>query len=215
MLPLPPAFVVTADPARLAKFREAWRAVGLPDGCVAEWSACALSGAASLGNAIAQYALVRHAIAAGFPSILVFEDDAIPADTAAADLPAFLADASARGVAALRLGWIPLPSDDPPPDGKAVLGSHAYALLSPDAMRDYCAAFESLAKADGVFCAMQGRVECAPRNLFAQFVPADALRPAIHGARGRFNADPRLRKIRADYADAFSKALRAEKEKSA
>lgn len=207
MLPLPPAFVVTADPARLAQFREAWRAVGLPDGCVAEWSACALSGAASLGNAIAQYALVRHALAAGFPSLLVFEDDAIPADTAAADLPAFLADASARGVAALRLGWIPLPSDDPPPDGRAVLGSHAYTLLSPDAMRDYCAAFESLAKADGVFFAMTGRVECAPRNLFAQFVPADALRPAIHGARGRFNCDPRLRKIRASYAAAFSRAL--------
>lgn len=32
---LPPAFVVTADPARLAQFREAWRVVGLPD-CVAE-----------------------------------------------------------------------------------------------------------------------------------------------------------------------------------
>ena len=215
MLQLPPAFVVTADPVRLAQFREAWRAVGLPDGCVAEWSACALSGAASLGNAIAQYALVRHALAAGFPSLLGFEDDAIPADTAAADLPAFLADASARGVAALRLGWIPLPSDTPPPDGNAVLGSHAYALLSPDAMRDYCTAFESLAKADGVFCAMTGRVECAPRNLFAQFVPEDALRPAIHGARGRFNADPRLNRIRADYADQFSKAMRAAKEKAA
>ena len=207
MLPLPPAFVVTADAARLAQFRAAWRAVELPD-CVAEWSACALSGAASLGNAVAQYALVRHALAAGFPSLLVFEDDAIPADTAAADLHAFLADASARGVAALRLGWLPLPSDDPPPDGKAVLGSHAYALLSPDAMRDYCAAFESLAKADGVFCAMTGRVECAPKNLFAQFVPADALRPAIHGARGRFNADPRLQKIRASYSAAFSRALK-------
>ena len=206
MPPLPPAYVVTCDPVRLAAFRAAWRGAGMP--CAPEeWTGCALAGAASLGNAIAQYAAVRHALAAGFPRVLIFEDDALPANDAAADLPAFVADASARGVAALRLGWLPLPQDTPPPDGKAVLGSHAYALLSPDAMRDYCAAFESLAKADGVFCAMQGRVECAPRNLFAQFVPADSLRPAIHGARGRFNADPRLKRIRQDYADQFSRAL--------
>lgn len=38
MLPLPPAFVVAADPARLAQFREAWRAVGLPD-CAAAFAA--------------------------------------------------------------------------------------------------------------------------------------------------------------------------------
>ena len=214
MLPPPPAYVVSCDPARLAQFRAAWRGAGMP--CAPEeWSGCALAGAASLGNAIAQYALIRHALAAGFPAVLIFEDDALPSDSAAADLPAFLADASARGVAALRLGWLPLPSDTPPPDGKAVLGSHAYALLSPDAMRDYCAAFESLAKADGVFCAMQGRVECAPRNLFAQFIPATATSHGIHGARGRFNADPRLRKIRADYADQYSKALRAAKERAA
>ena len=50
----PPAFVVSHDPARLAQFRAAWRAVGLPDGCVAEWRACVCPSAPSLGNAVAQ-----------------------------------------------------------------------------------------------------------------------------------------------------------------
>lgn len=206
MLPLPPAFVVSHDTARLAQFREAWRVVGLPD-CVAEWRACVCPTAPSLGNAVAQYALARHALASGLDSLLVFEDDAAPREDAAALLPGYLADAAARGVHALRLGWIPLPSDDPPPDGRDVLGSHAYALLSRAAIEDYCEAWPDLAKADAVFVPMRGPVECAPQNLFAQFVPVTAASHGIHGARGRFNADQRLQRIRASYAAAFSRAL--------
>lgn len=206
MLPLPPAFVVTHDPARLAQFRAAWRTVGLPD-CVREWRACVCPAAPSLGNAVAQYALARHALASGLDSLLVFEDDAVPREDAAALLPGYLEGAAARGVHALRLGWIPLPSDDPPPDGRAVLGSHAYALLSRAAIEDYCEAWPDLAKADAVFVPMRGPVECAPQNLFAQFIPATAASHGIHGARGRFNADPRLQRIRASYAAAFSRAL--------
>lgn len=208
MLPLPPAFVVTADSARLRQFRAAWAAVGLPD-CVREWRACVCPSAPSLGNAVAQYALARYALASGLDSLLVFEDDAVPREDAAALLPGYIADAAARGVHALRLGWIPLPSDDPTPDGRAVLGSHAYALLSRAAIEDYCAAWPDLAKADAVFVPMHGPVECAPANLFAQFIPASAASHGIHGARGRFNADPRLQKIRADYADAFRLAISA------
>ena len=208
MLPLPPAFVVTADSARLRQFRAAWAAVGLPD-CVREWRACVCPSAPSLGNAVAQYALARYALASGLDSLLVFEDDAVPREDAAAPLPGYIADAAARGVPALRLGWIPLPSDDPTPDGRAVLGSHAYALLSRAAIEDYCAAWPDLAKADAVFVPMHGPVECAPANLFAQFIPASAASHGIHGARGRFNADPRLQKIRADYADAFRLAISA------
>ena len=207
MLPLQPAFVVTADSARLAQFRAAWAAVGLPD-CVREWRACVCSSAPSLGNAVAQYALARHALASGLDSLLVFEDDAVPREDAAALLPGYLSDAASRGVHALRLGWIPLPSDDPTPDGRAVLGSHAYALLSREAIEDYCEAWPDLAKADAVFVPMRGPVECAPQNLFAQFVPATAASHGIHGARGRFNADPRLQRIRASYAAAFSAALK-------
>ena len=55
---------------------------------------------------------------------------------------------------------------------------------------------------------MRGPVECAPQNLFAQFIPATAASHGIHGARGRFNCDPRIQKIRASYAAAFSAALK-------
>ena len=206
MLPLPPAFVVSHDLARLAHGRAAWAAVGLP-ACGREWRACVCPSAPSLGNAVAQYALARHALASGLERVLVFEDDAIPREDAAALLPGYLADADARGVHALRLGWLPLPSDDPPPDGRAVLGSHAFALLSRAAIEDYCEAWPGLAKADVVFVPMRGPVECAPQNLFAQFIPAAAASHGIHCARGRFNADPRLQKIRASYAAAFSRAL--------
>ena len=58
MSPLPPAFIVTADPARLAQFRAAWAAVGLPADAVAEWGACMIPGDGRLGNAVSQYALV-------------------------------------------------------------------------------------------------------------------------------------------------------------
>lgn len=211
MPPLPPAFVVSADPVRLAQFRAAWRGVGLPPDAVAEWRACMIPGAPSLGNAIAQYALARHALAAALPALIVMEDDAIPCDDCAALLGPAIADAAARGVAALRLGWLPLPVDDPPPDGRAVLGSQAFALLSRDAIADYCDAWPTLAKADAVFAAMRGRVECAPRNLFAQYVPRDAVTRAIHAVAGRANADPRLQQIRADYAAQYHAAMEAAK----
>lgn len=201
---LPPAFVVSADSVRLAQFREAWRAVGLPADAVAEWRACMIPGDGRLGNAVSQYSLVRHALASGLDSLLVFEDDAVPADTAAADLPAFLADASARGVAALRLGWIPF-ADGAPRDGKEVLGSHAYALLSPDAMRDYCEAWTHQGKADVVFSYMAGRVSCASRNLFLQHVPAGTETRAIHTPRG-WVADWHRHKMCEEYAAAYTKA---------
>jgi hypothetical protein len=204
MHPLPPAFVVSADSARLAQFRAAWTAVGLPADAVAEWRACVIPGEGSLGNAVAQYALVRHALASGLPAVLVFEDDAVPADTAAEDLPREIADATARGDAAIRLGWIPF-ADGAPRDGKEVLGSQAYAILSPDAMRDYCEAWTHQGKADVVFSYMSGRVSCASRNLFLQHVPAGTETRAIHGPRG-WKADWHLRTMRAEYEAAYAKS---------
>lgn len=204
MPPLPPAFVVTADTVRLRQFREAWRAVGLPADAVAEWRACMIPGDGRLGNAVSQYSLVRHALASGLPSLLVFEDDTVPADTAAEDLPREIAAATARGDAAIRLGWIPF-ADGAPRDGKEVLGSHAYALLSPDAMRDYCEAWTHQGKADVVFSYMVGRVSCASRNLFLQHVPAGTETRAIHTPRG-WVADWHRRKMCAEYAAAYTKA---------
>lgn len=204
MLPLPPAFVVSHDPARLAQFREVWRAVGLPRDAVQEWRACMIPGEGSLGNAISQYSLVRHALASGLDSLLVFEDDAVPCDTAFKDLPREIAAATARGDAAIRLGWIPF-ADGAPRDGKEVLGSQAYALLSPDAMRDFCEAWTHQSKADVVFSYMMGRVSRASKNLFLQHVPEGTETRAIHTPRG-WVADWHRRKMCAEYAAAYTKA---------
>lgn len=173
---IPPAFVVSIDADRLAQFRKAWAAVGLPPDAVKEWHGMRLHGRCGdspLGNAISQYALVRHAIATGLDSLLVFEDDAIPCDSAATDLPAELDAARARGDVALRLGW--LPCDDQSEDewdGSVLMGSHAYALLSRRAMFDYCDAWTRNGKADYIFGVMMGPVGRASRCLFAQHVPS-------------------------------------------
>lgn len=203
---LPPAFVVTADTVRLAQFRAAWAAVGLPADAVQAWGACMIPGDGRLGNAVSQYSLVRHALAAGLDSLLVLEDDAVPCDTAAEDLPREIAEATARGEAAIRLGWIPF-ADGAPRDGKEVLGSHAYALLSPAAMRDFCEAWTHQGKADVVFSYMVGRVSCASRNLFLQHVPANTETRAIHTPRG-WVADWHRRTLCASYEAAYRTAAR-------
>lgn len=177
MIALPPAFVVSCDASRLAQFKTAWDAVGLPPNAVREWKGVKLhgrNGDGQLGNAIAQYSLIRHAIASGFESILVFEDDAIPCDSAAVDLPRELDAARSRGDAAIRLGWLPdsrYKLDDEE-DGAILMGSHAYALLTPRAMEDYCDAWTRNGKADYIFGVMMGRVGKASRCLFAQHVPS-------------------------------------------
>lgn len=202
---LPPAFVVSGDARRLAQFRAAWHSAGLPADAVEVWPACMIPECGLLGNAVSYYALVCYAIAAGLPSLLVFEDDAIPCDDCAAMLPAEIEAAQARGDSALRLGWIPLPSDSPPPPGRNVLGTQAWALLDDSALRDYRAAWPRCGKPEGVFLEMRGKVSCASRNLFAQYTPRDAETRAIHVARG-WNADKRIAAIRASYQAAYSKA---------
>lgn len=176
MTPLPPAYVVTTDPDRLLQFRRGWSAVGLPEGAVKEWKGLELHAKGQdqqLGNAIAQYALVRHAIASGFDSILVFEDDAMPCDDATTALPAELEAARARGDYAVRLGWLMRGTEDElRGDGSCLGGSHAYALLSRDAMEDYCDAWTRNGKADYVFGMMTGKVGMASKCLFAQHVPS-------------------------------------------
>lgn len=204
MLPLPPAFVVTADTVRLRQFREAWRAVGLPADAVAEWRACMIPGDGRLGNAISQYALVRHALAAGLDSLLAFEDDAVPCDDAAAALPAELDAARARGDGCVRLGWI-AGGPSAALTGRTALGSHAWALLSREALIDYADAWPRQGKADVVFGRLALPVSLASRCLFLQHVPAGST--GIHTPRG-WVGDWYLRRLRADYAASFSTAAR-------
>lgn len=203
---LPAAFVVSADAARLAQFRAAWAAVGLPADAVEEWRACMIPGEGSLGNAVAQYSLVRHALASGLPRVLVFEDDAVPCDTAAADLSAEIDAAAARGDAAIRLGWIALPSEmaDPASPAAHLYGSHAYALLSPEAMRDYLDAWPKQGRADCVFDHMRGRVSRSARCLFAQHTPPDSAR-GIHHPAG-WSLDAELGRINGELRESFRKA---------
>ena len=195
MTPLPPAFVVSIDAKRLAQFCKAWAAVGLPADAVREWRGVSINDGMSpdgrfrngqLGNAVAQYALVRHAIASGMDSLLVFEDDAVPCDSCATDLPAELEAARARGDVALRLGWIPCPEQSEDEwDGSVLMGSHAYALLSRRAMFDYCDAWTRNGKADYIFGVMLGPVGRASHNMFIQHVPSG--RFGIHFPSGWSN----------------------------
>ena len=202
---LPPAFVVSADTVRLAQFRAAWRAVGLPSDAVAEWRACMIPGDGRLGNAVSQYSLVRHALAAGLDSLLVFEDDAVPCDDAAAALPAELEAARARGDGCVRLGWI---AGGPAANltGRTALGSHAWALLSRDALVDYADAWPRQGKADVVFGRLALPVSLASRCLFLQHVPADTETRAIHTPRG-WVADWYRRKLCDEYARSYRTAL--------
>ena len=205
MSTLPPAFVVTADTVRLRQFREAWRAVGLPADAVAEWRACMIPGDGRLGNAVSQYSLVRHALAAGMESLLVFEDDAVPCDDAATALPAELEVARARGDGCVRLGWIP---GGPAANltGRTALGSHAWTLLSRDALLDYADAWPRQGRADVVFGRLALPVSLASLNLFLQHVPADTETRAIHTPRG-WVADWYRRKLCDDYARSYRTAL--------
>lgn len=205
MPPLPPAFVVTADTVRLRQFREAWRAVGLPADAVAEWRACMIPGDGRLGNAVSQYSLVRHALAAGLDSLLVFEDDAVPCDDAADALPAELEAARARGDGCVRLGWI---AGGPAANltGRTALGSHAWALLSRDALLDYADTWPRQGKADVIFGRLALPVSLASRGLFLQHVPAGTETCAIHTPRG-WVADWYRRKLCDDYARSYRTAL--------
>ena len=203
---LPPAFVVSADSTRLRQFREAWRAVGLPADAVAEWRACMIPGDGRLGNAVSQYSLVRHALAAGLDSLLVFEDDAVPCDDCAAALPAELEAARERGDGCVRLGWI---AGGPAANltGRTALGSHAWALLSRDALVDYAETWPRQGKADVVFGRLALPVSLASRCLFLQHVPAGTETPAIHTPRG-WVIDWYRRKLCADYDASYRTAAR-------
>lgn len=206
MLPLPPAFVVTADPVRLCQFGEAWRGVGLPADAVQAWNACMIPGDGRLGNAVSQYTLVRHALAAGLDSLLVFEDDAVPCDDAATALPAELEAARARGDGCVRLGWI---RGGPAArlNGRTALGSHAWALLSREALIDYADAWPRQGKADVIFGRLALPVSLASRCLFVQHVPADAQTHAIHTPRG-WVCDWYRRKLVDEYAASYRTAAR-------
>lgn len=195
---LPPAYVVTGSPERLAQFRAAFAAAGLDALAVREWGACMIPGAGVLGCAVSHYALVRHALASGLDSVLVFEDDAVPSDAAASRLAPELDAARERGDSALRLGWtakLPRGGD----------GSHAYALLTPDAMRAYLDAWPK--QGTGDLALDNIRAPFASECLFAQHNPGVA--PSINLPPGWRLPPEQLRAEAADRLAQYSRAAAA------
>lgn len=174
-----PAVVITADPARYSQFGEAWAAAGLPLDALKKWRACVIPDCGALGCSVSHYSVVRWALENRHDYILIFEDDAVPTDDAAALMEREIDEARKRGDAAIRLGF-----NFAPRSGARAYGSHAYALLTPDAMRDYLEAWQTCGVADHVFDAMRGRVSLASRSLFAQHAPADAQTPTLHLPQG-------------------------------
>ena len=203
-----PSFVVTCSRERLAQFREAFTATGLDRLEVKEWTGCRIPGDGSLGNSMSQYALVRHALESGMDSILVFEDDAVPSDRANELLDKEIEEARRRGDGVVRLGWMYLPADlasDPTAEVKHMYGSHAYAILSQDAIRSYLDAWPKQGRADCVFDHMEGvRVGRSSESLFAQLTPPDAF-PGIHRPPG-WSLDAELSRLESEATDVYSKA---------
>jgi len=203
------AFVVTGGGERLRQFRAAMEAAfGTVARRIREWTECRIDGEGSLGNAVAQYSLVRHAAEAHAPLLLCFEDDAVPADDAPEALPRAIAEAAGRGAKCLTLGWSL--ASDPATAGRdraahrRVFGSHAYALLGPAALDAYLAAWPRCGCADRVLALVEPSL-LSDRNLFAQHT----VEKSIHLPTG-WTADAELeRLVEREAGDRFAKARAA------
>lgn len=209
------AYVVTGGGARLRQFRAAFAAVGLDAGAVREWRECRIPGEGSLGNAVAQYALVRHALAQKLPWLVVFEDDAVPCDAAGAEMERAFRERP-RGCLCLSLGWS---LDSDPEKGRdraakrRVYGSHAYALLGERAYRAYLDAWPECGCADRVLARLPGSF-MAEKSAFAQHT----VEKSVHLPSG-WTADAELerlvdREARDRYAKARSACERLRAERS-
>jgi len=197
------SFVVTGGGVRLAQFRRCLDAVGLDGSLPKEWKWCKIEGEGSLGNAIAQYSLVRHALEAKMPFLVVFEDDAVPCDGAGEKLVKAFEERDPSTLC-LSLGWS---YDSDPEKGddrcakRRVYGSHAYALFGEKAYLAYMDAWERNGRADVVLGMIDGSRLCK-ENLFAQHTVGES----IHLPAGwTIDADVE-RQVDAECAVRFSKA---------
>lgn len=163
------AFVVSDQKERLEQFMATFRAVGLDPLLVRVWRACRIPGEGTMGCAIAQYSLIRHAQAVGLPFLVVFEDDAVPADDAPQGLVGAF-EGRPQGCLALSLGWT-WDSDREMGlcrnDKRRVYGSHAYALFGQEGYAAWLRAWESNGTTDMVLDRMDGSY-MTPRKYFKQ-----------------------------------------------
>lgn len=166
------AYVITGGGKRLERFNALFSAAGF-DPLPAPWHECRLAGSGAIGCSVAHYSLVRHALEAGIPRLVVFEDDAVPCDGAKASLESALS-AVPPDCLFLQFGWTeskgPVQTEEIG-DRKApfsCLGSHAYALFGKEAYEEYLSAWEKDSVADHVADYMAGAKK-TKGNLFCQY----------------------------------------------
>lgn len=164
------AFVVSGSGVRLSQFRRCLDAVGLNGSLPREWKSCHIEGDGSMGNAVSQYSIVRYALEAKMPFVVIFEDDAVPCDNAAEGLVKAFENRK-DGTLCLSLGWT-YSSDgkEDRGDNRRVYGSHAYALFGEKAYLAYMKAWEKNGYADIVLGLCEGS-KMNEENLFAQHSP--------------------------------------------
>lgn len=189
------SYVVTSGGDRLLQFRRCLAAVGIPADSVKEWTWCHLKDEGRMGNAISQYSIVRHALEAKLPHVVIFEDDAVPCDDAAKKLvEAF--ETRDPDTLCLSLGWS---WDSDPEIGndrtkkRRVYGSQAYALFGERGYRAYMDAWEKYGYADVVLALFDGS-KMAKDNIFVQHVPAGD-KEYIHHPCG-WSAETEIERVR-------------------
>ncbi len=176
------AYVITDGGDRLKQFRRLFLANNMNPDLVKIWNACYIENEGSMGNAVAQYSLVRHALEEKLPFLVVFEDDVAPCDNADKKLVDAFNNVD-KDTLCLSLGWS---YDSDPKIGKErgkkrrVYGSQAYVLFGEKAYREYISKWPKNGRAD-VVLGLMDKSFLNDKNLFAQYT---ATNNAIHLPKG-------------------------------
>ena len=193
----------------MSRIRRLFSAAGLDGSLLKEWRWCEIPNEGVLGDAVAQYSLVRFALETKMPYLVVFEDDATPCDNAAEKIvEAF--ENRAQDTLCISLGW----SYDSDPEAgdergakRRVYGSHAYVLFGEAAYNAYLEAWEKNGTSDIVLGGFSGS-KMNIENLFAQSPRGEAMH-----LPNAWSADAAIeRVVDSEVIDRFSKAT-AELEK--
>ena len=131
------AYVVTMSEPRMAQFKAAWTVLDLPESSIVQWTGTKMHDKV-VGVSTDQKNAVQDAYDKGEEMVAVFEDDAVPCDNILQYLTEEINVAKDRGDGLLRIGWIDIPPN--PLQGNAnakIPGTHAWVLLSRDAMKDF------------------------------------------------------------------------------
>lgn len=200
------AYVITNGGGRLDQFRRTFNAVGLDASLVKEWKACMIPANGLLGAATSHYSLVRFAREADLPWLVVFEDDAVPADAASEEIEKEFEAHREDGTLCLSLGW----SYDSDPDKgedraakRIVYGAQAYILFGRKAYDAYMAAYEKNGYSPDWTVALIDGSKMTKENLFAQHTPGQA----VHASADSWSIDAEMEKaVNGEAGSKLSKA---------